>query len=115
MIMLEKKVPLIYFCDPIPILKFRISSGEVLCPYCSTTDDHFKVSSEEFESHIMTEEHIKEFCNFHCLPQLAEKMVSATRSMFSYEGQLETLERFWEKPTEEAFNFKHEILEISEI
>ena len=80
---LEKEVPGIYHSDPIPIPKFDVNAEEVFCPYCSLPDNHFKVELDEFRKHLTTEAHIKEFCKFHLLPRLSEKMLVETRSVFS--------------------------------
>ena len=71
--MLETEVPGIYYSDPIPIPKFEVDAEKVFCPYCSL---------KEFRNHLKTETHIKEFCKFHLLPRLSDKMVLTTQSTF---------------------------------
>ena len=80
--MLESEVPGIYYSDPIPIPKFEVDAEKVFCPYCSLPDNHLKIPLKEFRNHLKTETHIKEFCKFHLLPRLSDKMVLRTQSTF---------------------------------
>ena len=81
--LLEREVSGIYHSDPIPIPKFEVDAGKVFCPYCSLPEKHFKVSLDVFRDHLATEAHVKEFCKFHLLPRLSEKMLFETRSIYS--------------------------------
>ena len=86
--LIENEKPGIYRSDPIPHPKFEKKDGFVLCPYCSTSHkstngnkyniEYCYVDQKEFDKHIVSKEHVKEFVKHHMMSkndELINKMV----------------------------------------